>query len=569
MRHPLTLLFILLIFGSVSAQPDSAGALGEYNEAYYILSELNTGLSALEEPINLQTPQAALEFFLRSSRDGNYARAAHALNLNLFSIQQQDESATELAEKLAYILDDKRLINWSEVSDRPDGEMPIVPGGSNPLAGNPRRTLSLGELMLDSRPISINLQRVRVGEAAPVWVFSASTVENIRALYDTFGPNALDRALPAWAKARPFWGVALWEWLALLLLIGASALLGWGVSALSSVVAERSGDDFASQLVDKLAAPLASTIALGIMFSLTSGGIPYTDAVLDFVSPLMWILFIVSLIWLGSSFINYLAEQYRKVEIQDLEGEDKAEERKRRTLISVGRRAFIFFAILLGLGVMLSRFANLEVIGTTLLTSAGIAGAVLGIAAQPSLGNIIAGIQIAITRPVRIGDTVIVDGSWAYIEDLRYTYAVVRTWDERRIILPLRELITEPVENWSHTDTHMVKPVYLYLDYKTDVEQVREKFIELVEASEYYDGEDEPQVLVTGVDNETIKLRGTVSGKDPDDAWALECEVREAMLAFLRDLDDGEHLPRQRVQVAESDNENEPRKRLGLEAATS
>lgn len=551
MRFVLALSFLWL--GFVGAQPEAGALTGEYNEAYYVLDELNAGLSDSDEAFNLQTPQAALEHFVLSSRADEFVRAARALNLNLLPEAEQAEAAPELARKLFYLLESKNLINWDALPDRPDGQVAAIPGSTSPQAGSPRRTLLLGELTLDNRPISINVQRVRVAEGEPVWVFSANTVENIPALYETFGPTALDRALPTWSKNRPFWGVAVWEWGALLLLIVACALFGWLTSTLSNIIAERTGDDFVSALIDRVTAPIALTVAFGLLFGLTSGGLPFTDAVLSFVSPLMWVLFIVALIWLGSSLINYVAERYREVQIQDLDEDAKEKERKRRTLISVGRRAFIFLAVLLGLGVMLSRFANLEVIGTTLLTSAGIAGAVLGIAAQPSLGNIIAGIQIAVTRPVSIGDTVIVDDSWAYVEDLRYTYAVIRTWDERRILLPLRDIITEKVENWTHTDTHLVKPIYLYVDYDTDVKAVREKFCELVEQHELYDGETEPKLLVTDMSDEVITLRCAVSGKNPEDAWALECDVREQLLKFLQDLNDGKHLPRQRVQLTGSE----------------
>ena len=120
----------------------------------------------------------------------------------------------------------------------------------------------------------------------------------------------------------------------------------------------------------------------------------------------------------------------------------------------------------------LSQFTSLQLIGTTLLTSAGVAGLIFGIAAQPVLANIMAGVQVAITQPVRIGDSVFIEDNWGYVEDLRYTYAVIRTWDERRLVIPLRYLISEPYENWTLKDAHLIKPIYLYADYRTDVQKI-------------------------------------------------------------------------------------------------
>jgi small-conductance mechanosensitive channel len=181
----------------------------------------------------------------------------------------------------------------------------------------------------------------------------------------------------------------------------------------------------------------------------------------------------------------------------------------------------------------LSEFTNMEGLGRTLLTSAGIASVVLGIAAQPILGNIIAGVQVAVTQPVRIGDTVMMEGDWTTIEDLRYTYAVLKTWDERRLIVPMRLLITEIVENWSHTETHQTSVVYLYVDYGADIDAIREKFIALVKANDLWDGDTDPEMVTVSLSENTIKLRGSMASDGPMSAFYLECQVREKMLHYL------------------------------------
>jgi len=186
------------------------------------------------------------------------------------------------------------------------------------------------------------------------------------------------------------------------------------------------------------------------------------------------------------------------------------------------------------------------------LTSAGIASVVLGIAAQPSLGNIIAGVQVAVTQPVRIGDTVMMDGDWTTIEDLRYTYAVLKTWDERRLIVPMRLLITETVENWSHTETHQTSVVYLYVDYGADIDAIREKFIELVKDNDLWDGRTEPEMVTVSLNENTIKLRGSLASDDPMSAFYLECQVREKMLHYLYH-EQKAYLPAERLILKDKD----------------
>ena len=207
--------------------------------------------------------------------------------------------------------------------------------------------------------------------------------------------------------------------------------------------------------------------------------------------------------------------------------------------------------ILGSIWVGVSEFTNIEGLGTTLLTSAGIAGVVIGVAAQPTLGNIIAGLQVAITQPVRIGDTVMMEGDWTTIEDLRYTYAVLKTWDERRLIVPMRHFVIEIVENWSHTESHQTCVVYLFVDYGIDIDTVRQKFIEVVKAHELWDGKTDPALIVVSVNEETIKLRGALASDSPLNAWTLECDVRERMLEYLHNEQKG-YLPTERITLKEA-----------------
>ena len=288
-----------------------------------------------------------------------------------------------------------------------------------------------------------------------------------------------------------------------------------------------------ADLVNKLTVPLTFTISFLLVFTLVSGGFPYLDAVASSTRPLIWIGLVFSTLWLGIRVINFFANRYQSLQIENLAEEHFDKERRRRTYVSIFRRVFIFVMILGSIWIGLSEFANMEGLGKTLLTSAGIAGVVIGIAAQPILGNIIAGVQVAVTQPVRIGDSVIMDGNFSTVEDLRYTYAVLKTWDERRLIVPMRELITETVENWSHTEVHQTCPVFLYVDYGADIDAIRQQFISTVKDNKLWDNKTEPEMFVVEVTANIIHLRGAVSAVGPIEAWTLACEIREQMLNYL------------------------------------
>lgn len=523
-------------------QGDS-GLTGEYNESYYLLDKLNVGLPPLSELPNLTTPLATLEFFQSAVMKQQYDLAAYALNMNLIDQKIQRNHALELSKRLDFLLTEKELYVFDDLPDRPDGLIEPPLGNTSSIMGIPRRSIQLGYIDYRERRVPIYLQRVRVGEAAPIWVFSAQTVDNIDNLYEQYHPAEFERYLPGWLKLKIF-SIALWEFLALALFFLVTMGVGWLLSKGTEKIISRYIDDEkysnyvgstngVADLVNKLTVPLTFTISFLLVFTLVSGGFPYLDAVASSTRPLIWIGLVFSTLWLGIRVINFFANRYQSLQIENLAEEHFDKERRRRTYVSIFRRVFIFVMILGSIWIGLSEFANMEGLGKTLLTSAGIAGVVIGIAAQPILGNIIAGVQVAVTQPVRIGDSVIMDGNFSTVEDLRYTYAVLKTWDERRLIVPMRELITETVENWSHTEVHQTCPVFLYVDYGADIDAIRQQFISAVKDNKLWDNKTEPEMFVVEVTANIIHLRGAVSAVGPIEAWTLACEIREQMLNYL------------------------------------
>lgn len=533
---------------------------GEYNESYYSLNSLNSGLPPLSKPANLSTPLATLEFFQSAVMRQQFDLAAYALNMNLIDSEIQRQKSIELSRRLDFLLNKKQLYVFDELPDRPDGLIEPPLGSTSSIMGIPRRSIQLGYIDYRERRVPIYVERVRVGDAAPIWVFSAQTVGNIDNLYEQYQPAMFERYLPEWMKLR-FFGIAVWEFFALILFFLLTMAIGWLLSKATGKIIKWSVSDekqvyqhgryigshnSIADLVRKLTVPLTFTISFSLVFTLVSGGFPYLDAVATATRPIVWVGLMFSAVWLGIRIINFFADRYHDLQIESLAEEEFDKERSRRTYVSIFRRVFIFLMIIGSFWIGLSEFTNIAGLGKTLLTSAGIAGAIIGIAAQPTLGNIIAGMQVAITQPIRIGDTVMIDEEWTTIEDLRYTYAVLKTWDERRLIVPMRYFVMEIIENWSHTEVHQTCVVYLYVDYGADIAAIRQKYIELVKENELWDGETEPELYTISISETTIKLRGTVASDGALNAWTLECAVREQMLSYLYQ-NQRAYLPTERI----------------------
>ena len=168
--------------------------------------------------------------------------------------------------------------------------------------------------------------------------------------------------------------------------------------------------------------------------------------------------------------------------------EEEGGARLRITRLAVVKHVLTFIVICVGLAFGFWQFNLFENLSLSLLASAGVASVLLGVASREVLGNIMAGIQIAVTQPASIGDSILFEGQWGAVEELTYTYLTIRTWDARRIVVPLSYFISHPFENWSMKSAHTIQPIYLYVDYTIDVQTVRSKFHDLVNKCTDWDG---------------------------------------------------------------------------------
>jgi small-conductance mechanosensitive channel len=230
-----------------------------------------------------------------------------------------------------------------------------------------------------------------------------------------------------------------------------------------------------------------------------------------------------------------------------LDTDDNLLARKHVTQVHVLKRAIDTLVLLLTAGFALMSFESVRQYGVSLFASAGVAGLVAGLAARPLLSNLIAGVQIAMTQPIRIDDAVVVEGEWGWIEEITSTYVVVKLWDWRRLIVPLSYFIEKPFQNWTREGAAIIGSVLLYVDYAVPVERVREKLNEIVKASKLWDGR-VVNLQVSDAKERTIELRALVSARTSPIAWDLRCDVREKLIAFLRE-EYPQALPRQRAEI--------------------
>ncbi|MBL7070734.1 MAG: mechanosensitive ion channel [Candidatus Omnitrophica bacterium] len=260
----------------------------------------------------------------------------------------------------------------------------------------------------------------------------------------------------------------------------------------------------------------------------------------------LWLIASCGFLFIKSVFMarEMILSQY------DVEARDNLLARRVYTQIGVISNIIIVGIILLTVSFILMTFPAVRQIGVSLLASAGVLGIVLGFAAQKTLGNIIAGIQIAISQPIRLDDAVVVENEWGWIEEITLTYVVVRIWDLRRLVLPIAYFIEKPFQNWTRTSADIIGSVFLYVDYTVPMEEVRQELYNILEKSPYWDKK--VKVLqVTNTTEHTVELRALMSAADSPTAWNLRCEVREKLIEFLQKKHP-KSLPRTRVELKKS-----------------
>lgn len=235
----------------------------------------------------------------------------------------------------------------------------------------------------------------------------------------------------------------------------------------------------------------------------------------------------------------------------DLSKADNLKERKVRTQLQFIRKFLIMVIVLVTIAIVLLSFPNMRKVGAGMLTGVGIGGIIIGFAAQQSLGNLLAGFQIAFTQPIRIDDVLVVEGEWGRVEEITLTYVVLRIWDLRRLVLPINYFIQTPFQNWTRVSANLLGTTFLYLDYSAPIDKLREEFSRLLEANPLWDKK--VSVLqVTDAKEHTIEIRFLMGARNSGEAFDLRCYIRENMITYVQQ-NFPESLPKTRAVLMNND----------------
>ncbi len=288
----------------------------------------------------------------------------------------------------------------------------------------------------------------------------------------------------------------------------------------------------------RLLAPLLALLLVVPSLHLPAG-------VIEIIHQLLSLGFIAGMAWVVISGIYVLRDLV--LDRFSLHEKDNLKARAIYTQVNGLLKVALFVTVVITVASMLMTFESVRQIGVSLLASAGIAGIIIGFAAQKSLSTLFAGIQLAITQPIRIDDVVIIEGEWGQIEEITLTYVVVRIWDLRRLVVPISNFIEKPFQNWTRVTANLLGTVYLYADYSVPVEEVRAQLHRFLQESEHWDGQ-VWGLQITDSTERTMELRALMSAQDASRAWNLRCEIREKLLTWLQQNYAGS-LPRLRTEL--------------------
>ena len=235
--------------------------------------------------------------------------------------------------------------------------------------------------------------------------------------------------------------------------------------------------------------------------------------------------------WAAMIALHIAADLYLRRFRLDID--DNLLARKHNTQVRVLSRTIDVLLVMLTLSAALMTFPAVRQYGVSLFASAGVAGIVAGLAARPVLSNLMAGVQLAMTQPIRLYDAVIVENEYGTIEEITSTYVVVKLWDLRRMIVPLTYFIEKPFQNWTRENSSLIGNVVMYLDYRAPVGTIRQKFKDILKESKLWDGQ-VAAVQLTDFKEGTMELRLLMSARSSGAAFDLRCDVREKLIDFIQ-----------------------------------
>jgi small-conductance mechanosensitive channel len=308
----------------------------------------------------------------------------------------------------------------------------------------------------------------------------------------------------------------------------AALLVGWLIGVLVRSVARRKYRRTLTDLNEHCHKPLMTVLVVAADYIVLYD---IEDRVVAGIRHALLLVLIGAVAWLVVRFlfvIEDVALQRLRVDVPD-----NRRVRKLRTQVALVRRLTAAAVTIIALASMFMTFTQLRTLGASLLASAGLVGIIGGLAAQTTLTNVFAGMQLAVTDSLRFDDVVVVEDEWGRIEEMTLTYVVVRLWDERRLVLPTTYFTKNPFQNWSRHETRVLGSVLLHVDYRTPVEELRAETQRLVAASPLWDQRDWVLQVVDSTPS-TMVVRVLASAADAPSSWDLRCELREKLIDYLK-----------------------------------
>ncbi|GGY71850.1 hypothetical protein GCM10011613_15930 [Cellvibrio zantedeschiae] len=331
---------------------------------------------------------------------------------------------------------------------------------------------------------------------------------------------------------------------ALIVVVILKILAPWLTRLITRIAAPFS---FARDILERIKPPIHLLIPL-LGLRAVLGSAPNDLSFIDQARHFTTLAIIATFTWLGIRIIG--AAQDIIIQRHPVDVIDNLAARRVQTQTKVLVQTLGFFVLLFGISAMLMTFPGARQFGTSLLASAGLAGLAVGFAAKPVLGNLIAGLQLAFTQPIRLDDVVIVENEWGRVEEITGTYVVIRIWDDRRLIVPLQYFIENPFQNWTRKTSNLIGSLFLWVDYAMPLAPLRKELESLcAQSPDLWDGK-VCVLQVTEATDKAIQLRILVSTKDSSSNWDLRCFVREKLINFIA-LNHPECLPQVRANLHE------------------
>jgi len=352
------------------------------------------------------------------------------------------------------------------------------------------------------------------------------------------GPTQSVERMPSWIDSA-------WVGVGIIVL---AAVVGWVVQAAVMAVVRRLAKRHGGAVVQSLARRARGPMAVALPLLAAQVALPSVNiegGVRETLQRLLSMGLIGAAAWFAIAAVMVFQDSILARHRMDVA--DNLQARKIHTQVRVLAKSLAIVIGIAGAAAALMTIPAVKQVGASLLASAGIAGIAVGLAARPVISNLIAGIQLAFTEPVRIDDVLIVNGEWGRVEEITPTYIVLKIWDERRLIVPLSYFIEQPFENWTRNSSSLLGSVFVWVDYAAPIAELRKELTRILEASELWDRRVN-NLVVTEANSDSVQVRALVSAASASAAWDLRCEVREKLVSFLQ-REHPEALPRTRAEI--------------------